>query len=117
MAEPWWEYFDHRWFLPKPSYAVLPARLVRKDESPPRRRALARPVQEAPRIEGCSASSLRPEPPARCTLMRQTCYSPYLVEPPLRLNGIGKINALSRAADLLSGKAAFVAPKIRNPSN
>ena len=41
-----------------------------KNESPSRRRALTRPVQEAPRIEGCSASSLRPEPPARCTLMR-----------------------------------------------
>jgi len=41
-----------------------------KNESPSRRRALARPMQEAPRIEGCSASSLRPEPPARCTLMR-----------------------------------------------
>ena len=49
--------------------------------------------------------------------MRQTCHSPYLVEPPLRLNGIGKINALSRAAELLSGDAAFVAPEIRNPSN
>ena len=88
-----------------------------KNESPSRRRALARPMQEAPRIEGCSASSLRPEPSARCTLMRQTCYSPYLVESPLRLNGIGKINALSRAANVLSGKAAFVAPEIGNPSN
>jgi hypothetical protein len=49
--------------------------------------------------------------------MRPTCYSPYLVDLPLRLNGIGKINALSPAAKVLSGKAAFVAPEIRNPSN
>jgi hypothetical protein len=49
--------------------------------------------------------------------MRQTCYSPYLVEPPLRLNRIGKINALSGAADLLSGDAGFVAPEIGNPRN
>src|SRR4030067_1138771 len=99
---------DPAWFLPKPSYAVLPAGLVRKDESPSRRRALARPMQEAPRIGGGSASSLKPEPSARGTLMRQTCSSPYLVEPPLRFNGIGKINALSRAANVLSGNAAFV---------
>jgi hypothetical protein len=32
-------------------------------------------------------------------------------------HGIGKINALSRTANLLSGDAGFVAPEIGNPSN
>ena len=88
-----------------------------KNESPSRRRALARPMQEAPRIGGLQR--LIPETRAVSPVHAhaQTCYSPYLVESPLPLNGIGKINALSRAANVLSGKAAFVAPEIRNPSN